>query len=69
MNKTVKLRLRAITKGALRYEEVDAEGNTVTFHDPWCLIGTLYLRQGGALTLRKGNEWSKDILVTVDFNT
>jgi hypothetical protein len=40
ITKTVQFRLAAETKGALKYEEIDAEGNPTTE-----VIGTLYLRK------------------------
>ena len=46
ITKTASLKLAAETKGALKYEEVDAQGNPTVD-----LMGTLYLRKsalGGA---------------------
>lgn len=37
--------LQAITKGAVRYQEVDRYESPLRMNDPLTLIGTLYLRQ------------------------
>jgi hypothetical protein len=61
------LRLEGVTKGAVRYQEIDSNGNDLKMFDPNTLIGTQYLRQGKFKNLRDHStgEWPQKIIVTV----
>lgn len=45
MERTVRMKLDKTTKGALRYAEIDSEGNETLIAD--AMIGTLYVRKSG----------------------
>ena len=61
------LRLEGVTKGAVRYQEIDSNGQDLKMFDPNTLIGTQYLRQGKFKSLRDHTtgEWPQYITVIV----
>jgi hypothetical protein len=58
--------LQDITKGAVRYQEINEHGNEMKMYNPETLIGTQYLRQGKFKAFRdaEGN-WPQYITITV----
>lgn len=62
---TARLRLVAVTKGALRYQEIDQNGNELTMRDSECIVGTQYLRQGRMRSMMQEGEWPQMIEITV----
>ncbi len=48
VSKTVKFIFERSTKGAHRFQEVEADSHkAITQSDPECVVGTLYLRKKG----------------------
>ena len=60
------LRLQDITKGAVRYQEVDTNGDDLKMMNPETLIGTQYFRQGKFKAFRdKDGNWPTYITITI----
>ena len=57
----VKMTLEKMTPGAVRYQEVSADGQVVKQTDPGCVFGTIYIRKSGIQ-----GEIPQNICVTVD---
>jgi hypothetical protein len=63
---TATLRLESVTKGAVRYQEVDDKGNDKKMFEPDTLIGTQYIRQGKLKQFRDANgHWPQHLTITI----
>lgn len=60
---SVRMTLERVTKGALRYQEIDERRRPMVMSNPITVIGTLYLRKNGLNN--QGIENTTDIVVTV----
>jgi hypothetical protein len=64
------MRLESVTKGAVRYQEVDSNGNDKKMFEPDTLIGTQYIRQGKLKAFRDVNgSWPQYIQITITITT
>lgn len=63
---TIKMILEYDTKGAVRYQEIDANGNPLSTRDEATVMGTAYLRKlGWGKAAQNGKEYPKEIEVII----
>jgi hypothetical protein len=51
---TARFKVAKVTKGAVMYEELDANGRPTDYRDPGAIIGNLYVRQNSLRRLQEG---------------
>lgn len=65
LTRNVSMRLDRETKGALRYQEVDAKGNAVIDDAGGAILGTQYLRKAQVQKWIGTENWPQKLTITL----